>query len=75
MLNLSAIPTLIEKQDTIFSIQFIDKQGKTITMNNTVCLSSHYKPRTYNIRQLDSGEIRTIRHISIVAFNGEETYY
>ena len=75
MLNLSAVSTIIEKPGTVFGIDFVDKHGTVVSMVNCVCTSSHFRPRTYNVMQLDSREIRKVRHISIVKINDEQTYY
>ena len=75
MISLAVLSNIIEKPGNVFSIEFIDKQGKKITISNCVCTSSHFMPRTYNIKQLNSEEIRKIRHVSITKYNGQETYY
>jgi hypothetical protein len=55
-----------------FSIVFIDKQGNKITGKRCICTSFFSSGRTMNIKFLDSGQIRKIRRVSIIEFNGQE---
>lgn len=80
MLHWSAIYNVIEKKDSNgmpveFSILFASKRtGEWISGVRCVCTSSHFRPRTINIKFLPSEEIRTIRCCSIKEINGVEVY-
>lgn len=78
MLFHNAIPHIIEKRDdkgapVRFDCVFIKKStGEVVFANNVQCISSHFKPRTYNLKFTDSNEIRKVRHCSIIEVNGQK---
>ena len=80
MIHNSIIQTIIEKKKANgkpkeFSIKFVKKStGEIVIGDRCICLSSHFDPRTYNIKFVESGAIRKIKHISIIELNGEEVY-
>jgi hypothetical protein len=55
-----------------FSFKAIIKSGEIITGERCICTSSNYKNRTRNIKWMDSNEIRSIKMVSIIEFNGTE---
>lgn len=55
-----------------FSISFVEKSGAIVHAERAICTSWHSAGRTMNIKFLDSGEIRTIRRCTIIAFNNTE---
>lgn len=73
IINLHILQQLMEKRSgglpVPFSIKFVSKEGKIISMHNVVMTSAHGKGGTINIKQLDSGEIRKIRKVLIIEFN------
>jgi hypothetical protein len=79
MLHHSVIPTVIEKKDgkgmpVVFDIAFRKRStGERVEESGAQCLSSHFEPRTYNVK-FASGEIRKVRHLSIVRINNERIY-
>lgn len=76
MLHYSSIYPVIEKTDALgnpvtFSFKFVKKRtGELITADNCICTSSHFRPRTINVKFQDSNEFRKIRCCSIVELNG-----
>ena len=74
MINLNAIPTIIEKPNTPFDIKFIEEEGSIITMYEVHCTSSRFRPRTYKIKSQQSLEFRTVRHSTIIEINQTKTY-
>jgi hypothetical protein len=70
MLHISMLHTLVEKGE--FSLKFIEKSGAIITGQRCICTSFHSSGRTLNLKFCDSGEIRKIRRVSIIEFNGQE---
>ncbi|MDR0754509.1 MAG: hypothetical protein LBF04_03885 [Prevotellaceae bacterium] len=54
-----------------FSIKFVDREGDVITCSRCICTSWHSAGNTMNIKLLESGEIRKIRRVSIIEFDGQ----
>jgi hypothetical protein len=79
MLHHSVIPTIIERKDgdnkpVLFNMKFGKRStGEIIEANQVQCTSSHFQPRTYNIK-FSNNEIRKVRHILITELNGERIY-
>ena len=79
MLHHSVIPKVIEKTDgkgnnVLFDLVFRKRStGERIVAEGVECLSSHFEPRTYNIK-FQNGEIRKVRHYSIVRINNERIF-
>ena len=79
MLHHSVIPKIVEKKNsdgnsTLFDLVFRKRStGERIEALGVECLSSHFEPRTYNIK-FQNGEIRKVRHYSIVRINNEKIY-
>ncbi|MGL4908970.1 MAG: hypothetical protein ACRC9X_01020 [Bacteroidales bacterium] len=46
--------------------------GEMIFLREWVCTNWHSKGRTLNVRNPENGEVRTLRRILIVEFNGVE---
>ena len=74
MINLNAIPTIIEKPNTSFDVKFIKEDGSIVIMYEVHCTSSHFRPRTYNVKSQQSNEFRKIRHTTIIEVNQTKTY-
>jgi hypothetical protein len=55
-----------------FSLVFIDREGEKIVAKRCICTSWFSRGRTMNIKFLESGEIRKIRRVSIIEFNGQK---
>jgi hypothetical protein len=55
-----------------FSFVFIDKEGGKITCKRCICTSWFSRGRTMNVKFLESSEIRKIRRVSIIEFNGQK---
>lgn len=78
MLFHNAIPHIIEKRDdkgnpVVFDCLFVKKStGEVVNATKVQCISSHFRPRTYNLKFPGSGEIRKVRHCSIIEVNGEK---
>jgi hypothetical protein len=70
MILLSNLHKFVEKGS--FSIAFVAEKGEIIVVKEAICTSWHSKGRTMNIKILASGEIRTIRRCTIIAFNDQE---
>ena len=80
MLHWSSIYNVVEKKDgkgipVEFSLVFIKiSTGDLVKVDHCVCTSSHFRPRTINIKCLPSEEIRKVRCCSIIELNGVEVY-
>jgi len=71
MIHLSQVKEAIEKDKT-FSIKFIKSStGEIIEIKEATCTSTFHKG-TANIKIISSGEIRKIKFISIIEYNGKE---
>lgn len=55
-------------------MKFVSKSGEIVTVNRCVCTSYHSRGATFNIKLGESGEIRKVRRVSIIEFNGSELY-
>ncbi len=79
MIHHSVIHTIIERKDgggkpVAFDCAFVKKStGELIVANGVECTSSHFQPRTYNIK-FSNNEIRKVRHIGVMELNGEKVY-
>jgi hypothetical protein len=80
MLNWSAIYAVVEKKDkngipVEFSMSFVKRStGDIVDITRCVCTSSHFRPRTINIKCLPSEEIRKVRCCCITKINDSEIY-
>lgn len=76
MLHISALTTLTEgtRKHEPFSFKYVTKDGDILEGENCLITSSNNSRRTKNIQFIDSGEIRTIREVSIIEFNGKEVF-
>lgn len=58
-----------------FSMKFVKSStGEVVAVKQAVLTSSYEGNRTYNIKFLPSGQIRKIRQLSIMEFNGIKVY-
>jgi hypothetical protein len=73
MLHLSDARKIIESGEP-FDLSFWKRNGEIVNARNVVCLSSYFHGRTFNIKFLNSGEIRKIRAVLIFNVNGEEIF-
>jgi len=71
MLHLSVARKIIESGQPL-QIGFWKKNGEACTNDSVVCTSSNYARNTFNLKFLESGEIRTIRAILVFEVNHEE---
>jgi len=55
-----------------FSMVFVEKSGAQVYVKRAICTNWHSRGRTMNIKFLESGEIRTVRRCTIIAFNDLE---
>lgn len=73
-ISLKALNVLLQTQyegkKKLLSLKYIEKgTGAILIANNVTCTSSHYFSRTINIR-FENGEVRTLRRVLLVEFNG-----
>jgi hypothetical protein len=73
MLHLSNARKIIESGDA-FDISFWKKNGDEVHASNVKCTSSYFHGNTFNIKFLNSGEIRKIKAILIFEVAGEEVF-
>lgn len=71
-MHISQLHKVIERGE--FSMVFVSAKGEKITIQRGVCTSWHSAGRTLNILICASGQVRTVRRVSIIEFNGEEIY-
>jgi len=59
-----------------FSLKFVKMStGEVVSVNEAVCTSSFNQANTLNLLFLPSLQVRKIRRISIIEFNGQQVYY
>lgn len=71
MIHSSKIHELVDVVP-IFSIAWVSESGEKIYIRKARCTSFHSSGDTMNIMVIESGQIRKIKRISIIEFNGEE---
>lgn len=71
MIHSSKIHELVDVVP-IFSIAWVSESGEKIYIRRARCTSFHSSGETMNIMVIESGQIRKIKRISIIEFNGEE---
>ncbi len=57
-----------------FSCSFWKRNGEIVRADNVVCTSSYFHGNTFNIKFLESEEIRKIKAVLIFEVCGEEVY-
>lgn len=70
MLHISLLHTLVEEGE--FSLKFVEKSGAIVDCPRCICTSFHSSGRTFNLKFCESGEIRKVRRVSVIEFNGQE---
>ena len=66
-------PTQKGIKQKAFSLKFVKiSTGEVIHIVDCVCTSQYANGRSMNVKILGSAEIRTIRTITIIEFNGHE---
>jgi len=78
MLHFSKLNDLMEKkgadgEPAPFSFKYIKKNGEIITADDCIRTSSFYDGRTSNIKW-PNGEIRKLKNICFIEFNGVEVF-
>ena len=78
MIHVSKISLLAEQmengQPKLFSCKFVKRTtGEIVTVEKCFCTSVHSEGGTMNIK-FPNGQIRKIRILSIIEFNGVEVY-
>ena len=80
MINVSEIPSIVLKrvgkkiiEQPTFSLCFVADDGRLVEVDECICTSAFHRNRTINIRIASSGEIRKVRTITIIRYNGVET--
>jgi hypothetical protein len=81
MIHYSRLDMLMQKIDAQkrrvpFSLKFVKlTTGQIVDVKQAVCTSSYSANRTVNIMFIESMQVRTIRKILIIEFNGHEVYF
>jgi len=66
-----------DKKPVPFSMKFIKSTGEIVTVKEAVCTSSYHGGNdgaTVNIMFLPSKEVRKVKVLSIIEFNGQEVF-
>lgn len=75
-IHVSKLHELVERTDAsgapvTFSLKYVKRStGQVIFMDNLVCSSFHSEGQTLNVLSLTSKEVRKLRRVLIVEFNG-----
>lgn len=73
MLHLHTARKMLESQQPV-NICFWKRNGEIVRADNVVCTSSYFRGNTFNIKFIESGEIRKIKAVLIFNINSEEVY-
>ncbi|SHE56728.1 hypothetical protein [Dysgonomonas macrotermitis] len=71
-IHISKVRRLMNSHTEIASMKCWKKDGSIMICRNIICTSSNFKGNTFNIRFLDSGEIRKIKAFFIFEINNQE---
>jgi len=76
MANMIHINTMREilKSGALVSLRFWKSDGSIVSAAQAVCLSSSYAHNTFNLKFFPSGEIRTVRAVTIFEINNMEVF-
>jgi len=56
-------------------VVFISKtKGTATAINKAVAISSNYQRRKFNLKSVDSQQIRTVYYVLIISIDNEEVY-
>jgi hypothetical protein len=77
MIHVSKIPSICERKDTggnpvRFSFKAVTLKGEVIEGKDCIMTSHHSIGRTINVKFTVSGQIRKLKLISFIQFNGQE---
>jgi hypothetical protein len=73
MLHLAQARSIIESGQP-FSCSFWKRNGEIVHAPNVVCTSSYFNGNTFNLKFIDSEEIRKVKALLIFNVSGEEIY-
>lgn len=73
MIHLKAAREILESHKPC-DLKFWKADGEIVDAPNVVCTSSYFKNDTFNIKFLDSNEIRKVQAFLIFEINGKEVY-
>lgn len=78
MIHVSVIPSICERKDVAgkpvtFSFRAVTKKGEVIDGEQCTMTSHHSLGKTINVK-FPGGEIRKIKLISLIQFNGQEVF-
>lgn len=73
MLHLSDARKIIESHKP-FDVSFWKRNGEIVHARNVVCTSSYFHGNTFNLKWIDSEEIRKVKALLIFNVNGEEVF-
>ncbi len=71
MIHISQLNKEVDRPER-FSFKFVSESGELIHIKAAVLTSWHSSGKTMNVKLFPSEEIRTIRRITIVEWNGKE---
>ena len=73
MLNIAQARQIIESKHP-FDVSFWKQDGDIVHAKDVVCTSSNFELNSFNIKFLESGEIRKVKAMLVFNINGEEIY-
>lgn len=73
MISIAHARKIIESKQPI-DITFWKKNGEIVHAHSVVCTSSNFENNTFNIKFIDSEEVRKIKALLIFNVNGEEVF-
>jgi len=73
MLHLATARKMLESGQPC-NICFWKRNGEIVRADNVVCTSSYFRGNTFNLKWINSGEIRKIKAVLIFSINNEEVF-
>lgn len=75
MMNISLMRKILQaSKGEPVNLKFWKKNGEIVRADNVIVTSKNWKNHTINIRFVESGEMRTVRTVTIFEFNDIEIY-
>ncbi len=74
MIHINTARKIMESGQPFSCLAWKMSTGAVMNYSNVVCTSSNFERNTVNLKFINSGEVRTVRVITIFEINNEQIY-
>lgn len=74
MIHIKTARKIMESGQPFDCLAWKMSTGEVMNYTNVVCTSSNFERNTVNLKFINSGEVRTVRVITIFEINNEQVY-